>query len=469
MSCVAPSVPAMSQSTRFLAPMGTVGGQQDAVKFALRSAGYSLAFFGLIRLDWIESHVVLPLAAFQGALAFDVVGAATSPVEVTLACSGADALALCVGSVLAYPVPWRTRGWGAIGGTALILSLNVLRIGTLGQAAGYPVWFDALHSYAWPALLMLGTAGYVFTWMSVADRRAAEIAVATSMPPRVRPHPSRRFVAFTIGFLLLFAAAAPLYLESSRVLAAGGFIARATAGVMTAAGLSAHATSNVLWTPRGAFLVTQECVSTPLIPIYLAFVCAYSRSFGRMVVGVLAALPLFTVLAILRLLVVALPDAIVPSPLFFVHAFYQLLLGAVIVCLAAVWRHGRKAAPGYAVLGVLAAGLFAVLLGPGYTRAIAFRPGPLLDDPQGAIAVLPAFQTALYLGLWAATFVAVGWGRFIAGLAALTLTQTAGLLALHALSNHWGISAHVRDIRGWAIAAPVLIFAAVVSSARAPR
>jgi len=65
--------------------------------------------------------------------------------------------------------------------------------------------------------------------------------------------------------------------------------------------------------------------------------------------------------------------------------------------------------------------------------------------------------------------VAVGWKRFLAGIAVLGLTQTAGLLALHALASHAGLTAHVRDVRGWAVVGPVLIFAAVVNVAWARR
>jgi len=37
---------------------------------------------------------------------------------------------------------------------------------------------------------------------------------------------------------------------------------------------------------------------------------------------------------------------------------------------------------------------------------------------------------------------------------------------LHALALHPALTAHVRDVRGWAVAGPVLIFAAVVNVAR---
>lgn len=461
-------------------PTDTTRGRTDAVKFALRGVAWSFGLFGLLRLNWTQVHAVLPFTRVQAGVAVALFGTPTLPVEVTLACSGTDALALCLGAVLAYPVQWRTRLAGAGGGAALILGLNTLRIGTLGRAAASPAWFNALHLYVWPAVLTLAIAGYVFAWMRRADRRhlqderrvahrcstSVEIARDPSPIPIGRPQPSRRFIVLTVAFLLLFAAVSPLYLQSASVLALAGLVARAAAVILGIVGVSAHAAANVLWTPRGGFLVTQECISTPLIPVYLAAICTYSTTWRRLILGVLATLPLFTALGIVRLLVVALPD-VVASPIFLVHAFYQLLLGAVVVFLAAVWRHGGRAALGHALLGVIAGVAFVHLVGPFYTRLVTYPAGAPLQDPQGAIALLPAFQVGLYLALWVAAFAAVGWGRFLAGLAVLGLTQTAGLLALHALVSHAGLTAHVRDIRGWAVAGPLLIFAAAVNGGRA--
>jgi exosortase/archaeosortase family protein len=452
-------------------PTDTARDRTDAVKFARRLAAWSLGFFGLLRLNWTEAHAVLPFTHLQGRLAVGLLGVPTLPVEATLACSGADALALCVGAILAYPVQWRRRLVGAAGGAGVILGLNTLRIGTLGRVASSPAWFNALHLYVWPAVLSLTIVGYVFGWMRLADRpeALAETGVVVDPSARERPRQTRRFVLLTMAFLLLFSAASPLYLESTGVLAVAGFIARAAAATLGLAGVDAHAAANVLWTSRGSFLVTQECISTPLIPVYLAGICAYSTTWRRLILGVLATLPLFTTLGIVRLLVVALPGAVVGSPLFFVHAFYQLLLGAVVVFLAALWRHGGRTAFGRALVGVMVGVLFVCLPGPSYTRAVTALAGSPLDDPQGAIALLPAFQVGLYLALWVAAYVAVGWKRFLAGLAVLGLTQTTGLFALHALASHSGLTAGVSDVRGWAVAGPLLIVAAVVNLDRTRR
>jgi exosortase/archaeosortase family protein len=452
--------------------MDTSARLTDAHKFILWGVGASLAIFGGLRLPWTEAHVVLPLTLAQGGLAMRVFGAPTLPVAVTLACSGADAVALCAGAVLAYPVRWRARLSGLAGGIVLILVLNTLRIGTLGAAAASPVWFEALHVFVWPALLVLTIAGYVFGWMRIADAwpRAPRPASAPSLPPsapRRAWQPSPRFGVLTATFLIVFVAASPFYLESPLVLALGGLIARTAALVLTTIGIGAQAEGHVLATARGAFIVTQECIFTPLIPVYAAAVCAHATTWRRMSAGILAALPLFTALGIARLLVVAVPDG-VASPTFLVHAFYQLLLGAVIVFLAAMWRHGGKAAPAYAAAGVTVGVLFVVLMGGAYTALVTPRGTAAPDDPQGAVAFLPAFQVGFYLALWVATFLAARWTRFAAGLVILVLSQVAGLFALHVLAVA-GLAAHVRDVRAYAVAVPVVIFAAVVSSARAAR
>jgi exosortase/archaeosortase family protein len=431
-----------------------------AADFALRGLAWSLGLFGLLRIPWVEGHVVLPLITWQALQAARLFGAPALPVEATLACSGADAIALCLGAILAYPVRWRNRFAGAAGGLVLILSLNTLRIGTLGRAAGSPALFDALHLYVWPASLTLAIATYVFGWMHVAETQPAALETTAQ--------PWRRFVVLTMVFVLLFAAMSPLYLESAAVLALASFIARAAAATLGAAGVSAHAAANVLWTPRGGFVVTQECITTPLIPVYLAAVCAYAITWRRLVPGVLATLPLFTALGVVRLLVVALPDPSA-SPLFFVHAFYQLLLAAVVITAAALWRHGGRAAPGPAVAGAIVGVLFVWLLGGAYTRAIAYQLRGPLDDPQGALAFLPSFQVGLYLALSVAALAVARWRGFLIGLAALGVTQAVGLAVLHALTTYPDLALHVRDVRAWAVAGPVLIFAMVVHVAPARR
>src|SRR5438477_6884029 len=200
--------------------------------------------------------------------------------------------------------------------------------------------------------------------MRLADRRPATSGGADAPGPSggLRLRPTSGFVVLTAAFLLVFSATSPFYLESAGVLALAGFIARAAAALLSMVGVGAQAAGNVLWTSRGGFLVTQECIFTPVIPIYLAAICAYSPTMRRFTLGILATLPLFTALGIARLLVVALPDAMVTSSAFMVHAFYQLVVGAVVVFLAARWRHTGHAAVGRRALAGLVVGVLFVEL-----------------------------------------------------------------------------------------------------------
>src|ERR1700722_869605 len=142
MNCAARSARNTSRFRRSPALTDTAPGPMGALKFVLRGVAASLGFFGVLRLNWIEAHVVLPLTHIQGDVAMRLFGAPALPVSVTIACSGADAMALCLGAILAYPVRWRTRVAGATVGAALIVGLNTLRIATLAGAAASPAWFD---------------------------------------------------------------------------------------------------------------------------------------------------------------------------------------------------------------------------------------------------------------------------------------------------------------------------------------
>lgn len=456
----------------------------QALRFALQGVAWALGLFGLLRLGWFEAHAVLPLTQFQARLAESGFGTPALPIQVTLACSGADALALCAGAILAYPALWRRRLQGAATGVALILTLNVVRIGTLGRAAG-SAWFDALHVYVWPALLTLAIAGYVFAWMRHTDGRAAASAGGRHAAPAVAvaagltraPGASAlpltpRFVAISAAAVMIFIAASPLYLESSGVLAVAAFTARAAAWGLGLLGVQATAAGNVLSTSHGGFLVTQECLSTPLIPVYFAAAWCYSNSRRRLALALFAAVPIFIGLGVARLLIVALPIALVGSPMFLIHAFYQLALAAVVVVLAAVWRHGGSAAALHrALLGVVLGGVLVYLLGPSSSRALASVSitGTPLDDPQGALAFLPVFQVGLYLALSVAAFAAFNWRPFATGLALLGLSQVILFAALHVVMRHAGLVPHVRDLRAWAVAAPLLLVAAMVADDRPRR
>ena len=430
--------------------------QSSARNFAVTAIAASLGVFGLLKFGWVEAHVMLPFTQWQGRLAVGLLGAPALPIDVTLACSGADAFALCAGAILAYPATWRLRLSGTAMGFALILSLNTLRIGTLGRAAASPVLFEALHVYVWPLALILVIAGYVFGWMQLANTRQRVAAHEdTSAVPSARL--TRTFLGWAAIFVLLFVAVSPLYLQSTTVMTIAAFIARSAGSALRFLGIEAKTTANILWTSKGGFEVTQECISTPLIPLYFAAVMAYRSDWRARGLAFAAAVPIFVVLGVARLLVVALPAAVIGSPLFLIHAFYQILLAVVVVCGAVAWRRG---APAWrvAAFACLAGALCMYALGPVYAGAFSWLVTDLpFNDAQGAMASLPSFQAGLFLALSIATMNTLAWPMLVRGFGILLLVQAAAFAIFLAASRYSEWVPHIRDVRAWAIAAPLAI------------
>jgi exosortase/archaeosortase family protein len=353
--------------------MDTARLASPSTKFALRLVAWSLAIFGVLRLPWVAAHVLLPATALQAAAGAALIGPSSLPIEATLACSGADALALCLAAILAYPARWRMRGIGCAAGAVAILALNTIRIGTLGRAARSPRLFHILHVFVWPAVLTVAIAALVFAWMRIVERQqAADRPEPPSDNNSVLNWPqTRRFALLSACFLLLFSFSSPLYLDSARVLAVANLVARTAAALLSLVGVTAVASAGILATPRGSFLVTQECIATPLIPVYLAGVIVYARNWGGRAAGLAAAIPIFLTIGIARLLVVAVPGGLHGPPEFFIHAFSQLMVGAAMICGFAIWRYGiGTAALVRALAGIGVAVAFVSVLGPHYTHAI---------------------------------------------------------------------------------------------------
>ena len=450
--------------------MDTVRAPTSAPSFALRLVAWSLALFGLVRLPWVGTQILLPVTHLQAAVGAALVGRPSLPIEATLACSGADALALCLAATLAYPTRWRLRALGVAGGVALILTLNTIRIGTLGRLAASPRWFDVVHVYVWPAgtrhrhhrlRLRLDAPRRPAAPERRGDlERATPIRLARDAPVRV----GVRHVPSALH-------AGPSALSRERARARHRRRGRARGRLLApharrrcnsnrqrardlARSLSGHAGVHLdtadSGLPRGRGRVLRTWRATAL--------------------WAAAGVPLFVGIGTARLLVVAVP-ALDTSPGFFIHAFSQLLVGAGMVGGLAIWRYGARTATLVRSVAALAvAVLFVRWLGGPYTRAIlSFGPaGTGFDDPQGVLMFLPAFQFGLFLALWIAAFVPSGWLRFLCGASLLATTQIVAAGAVGWLVAHAGVVPPVLEVRAWALLGPAFVIATVVHLA-APR
>ena len=444
----------------------------SVLRFALTVMAWFIGLFGMLRFGWVERHLLVPFAQLQERVADQLTGAPTHLVYVDASCSGGDAMALCLGAILAFPAPWSARLRAAAVGLVLIAAVNTVRIGTLSLVATNQSLFTLLHLYLWPSILILVAVAYVYAWMR--RQPGPDAAHRTGWAPATAWRgPARRFLLLTVvGTAAYFAVAGWLY-ESTLLYRLGVGVATTGAALMGAIGVSAVASGNVVRTAHSGFVVTQECIATPLIPVYLAAVLAAPLARGWRLVALGATPVIFFGLGVSRLLVLALPSTLVASPTMAIHAFSQVLVAGLLVAGVAGLsaRAGDHPHPGRRAGWALGVGLVAALaagplwsdlwhrVGAGVQLLVQHSGHQLIADPQGAFAMLPAFQ----LGLCAALCSAVGarrgswWRRLplvVGGLAGLQLVV---LLGLGELSHHLGLAPHVSLIRAWGVVAPLAL------------
>ena len=439
------------------------------LRFALTAGAWFIGLFGLMRLGWVEHQLLVPFAQIQERVADQLTGAPTDAVYADASCSGGDAMALCLGAVLAFPATWSARLRGGGVGLLVITAFNIVRIGNLSLVAAYPSLLDLLHVYIWPAILIVVAVTYVYVWM----RRQMDPAARGAGPdPSAAWHgPARRFLLLTVvGTAAYFAAAGWVY-ESALLHTLGVWVAMTGAGILAILGVSATASGNVVSTTHGAFIVTQECITTPLIPVYVAAALAAPLARWRRAVTLGAAPAIFFLLGVARLLVLALPTTLIASHTVAIHAFSQVLVAGLLVAGLAVLsaRSVDHPHPPRRAVGAIGVGFVAALaVGPLWSNLMhwAVDGAQLLvqhgghrpvDDPQGALAILPALQLGLCAAFWAAIGARGPWRRLVIGVVGLAGLQLAVLLVLGELSHHLGLATHVSLIRAWGVVAPLAV------------
>jgi len=90
-------------------------------------------------------------------------------------CDGAGLAFLLVAAVVAFPAPLTRKLPGIAAAVALTYLLNELRLVALYfVAADRHEWFDLLHNYFIPTILILGGCAFFFVWTAWAQEPAAK-------------------------------------------------------------------------------------------------------------------------------------------------------------------------------------------------------------------------------------------------------------------------------------------------------
>jgi len=446
------------------------------LRYLLAAAATSALLFGVLRSSWMQVHALVPYALAQQRLAGWALGMRKLPVVVGFSCTGTDVISLCLGAILVFPAPWRRRLAGAGLGLLLISLVNTIRIGNLSAVASDPALFRLLHVFVWPAALILLVCGFVYLWMlrvSQAHEADGGGDEASRFASRWWTAPAQ-FAAWTVVLVVAFVAAAPWYLESDWLRRVARWAAISGGAILSLVHAPARVADNVLSTAYGSFVVTTTCMASPLIPVYLAAALAFPRGAARRALWLLAAPFVFFVLGTVRLLVLAVPSVLVESHSIAIHAFNQLVFGALLVALAAAWsadgfeRSSRFWLPRWSLALALAVAA-ALLAGVPWGRAARAIAGAVQSalghgghgfvDEQDAAGLLPAFQIGLLVALATAL-----WrrgdprrGRLFAGAALLLAGQIALYVLLGECWTHGHWVPHVRDLRALAVAGPLLV------------
>jgi len=357
--------------------------------------------------------------------------------------------------------------------------MNVVRLGNLSLVAEDKALLDLLHVYVWPAVLILVAAGFVYGWMGRQGFGLADPGDGTtgggeevaSFGGLALGDAARRFLLLAALLVAGYFATAPFFYESAFVDVVAGWIAVTGGAILAASGTAAAVSGAVIRTAHGGFIVTQECIFTPLIPLYVAAALAAPMGWRRRTAMLVATPAVFFALGVSRLLVLAVPAAVIGSYAAAIHAFSQTLVAVLLVAVAAVrttgdGRRGAARAAAAVALGTLAAFASAPVLGAvvggavGGLQSLAGHGGHAFADEQGAWAILPAFQVGLFAALWIAV-AGVGrassWRRALAGLGGVVVVQALFGVPVDELAHHYGFDPHVGLLRGWALALPAAV------------
>lgn len=133
------------------------------LKFSGLFFAYVLLAGFLIRLDWVDQHLIGPYTVLITRISGAILNAAGVSVEtlgtnirhssfavdIRRGCDGIVASVILVSACLAYPLRWRARVLGSLWGYTLIFVLNLIRVTGLFYVGlkGSSQTFEFIHIY----------------------------------------------------------------------------------------------------------------------------------------------------------------------------------------------------------------------------------------------------------------------------------------------------------------------------------
>jgi exosortase H (IPTLxxWG-CTERM-specific) len=150
-------------------------------RFLITFALLLTAFYAIVTLDTVDTHVVVPftraLTAVSGALLnaigqhVNVIGTVIAgpqfAVDVRGGCNGLEAVVFVAAAMLSFAAPWRTRIAGAIAAALILEAINVIRVASLYLIGLYHrSLFETFHLAIWQTVMFAIAVLLFVIWVS---------------------------------------------------------------------------------------------------------------------------------------------------------------------------------------------------------------------------------------------------------------------------------------------------------------
>ena len=101
-----------------------------------------------------------------------------SYVVVAQGCDASTVFAVLISTLLAWPGKWRVKIPVLLFGLLLMFGLNIIRIAGMSITESLiPDWFDLMHEWLLPPLLVLGALTYFYIWTLFSDEHPGDIKI----------------------------------------------------------------------------------------------------------------------------------------------------------------------------------------------------------------------------------------------------------------------------------------------------
>ena len=260
-------------------PVETERGGSATLFWLARFWGLVAVFYFLDKNSWFQGTLVAPYARISTRLAGlglsligvdcrisdNAIAAAGKNFLVASSCTGSFVFLIFAALVLTFPVAWKKRLGGLVLGFVSIAGLNLLRIILIVLLGSrFPATFWGMHIVFGQALIIAGTLATFIWWVrDEADGRDRKAGIFG----RVRL--GRLATLYVAGFLFSYAIYA-LFLSSP----VGQWLreiiihhATAVVGLLTG---GASWDGRVIHTARNSIRVIQNCLSSPVLVLFLA-------------------------------------------------------------------------------------------------------------------------------------------------------------------------------------------------------